>query len=139
MCVLFVVDDDFTFQRIIKIMLTRSPVFKHVVNFTESSSFLNYLNNNKNDHSNLPDIIFLDLNMPETDGWDILDHINNNYNSYKKDIKVYIVTVSIRRADREKALSYNFVQDFISKPLYRDKIIDISNGFYQNLSKSGSY
>ena len=89
MCVLFVVDDDFTFQRIIKIMLTRSPVFKHVVNFTESSSFLNYLNYNKNDHSNLPDIIFLDLNMPETDGWDILDHINNNYNSYKKDIKVY--------------------------------------------------
>ena len=128
MSVLFVVDDDFTYQRIIKLMLAKSPVFKYVVNFTEGNSLLNYLDNNKTDAANLPDILFLDLNMPDTDGWAVLNFINKNYHSFIKPIKVYVVTVSIRNVDREKALSYTFVQDFISKPLYRDKIISIANG-----------
>jgi CheY-like chemotaxis protein len=131
MCVLFVVDDDFTYQRIIKLMLAKSPVFKNVVNFAEGNSLLNYLNNNKTDATNLPDILFLDLNMPDTDGWAVLNFINKNYYSFIKPIKVYVVTVSIRKVDREKALNYTFVYDFISKPLYRDKIISIANSFYQ--------
>ena len=130
MSVLFVVDDDFTYQRIIKLILTKSTAFKHVIHFTEGNSLLNYLNINKADAANLPDILFLDLNMPDTDGWAVLNYINKNYQSFIKPLKVYVVTVSIRNIDREKALSYAFVHDFISKPLYRDKIMSIANEFY---------
>jgi CheY-like chemotaxis protein len=124
---LFIVDDDIVFQRIIKMTLIKYPAFKHVHYFTEGKSLLTYLIENKNDFSNLPDVIFLDLSMPELDGWGVLDAMQQFYNSLCKKIAVYIVTVSVIARDKERALAYGFVKEFISKPLYGDKIIAIKN------------
>ncbi len=123
----FIVDDDILFHRIIKMTLVKYPIFKHVHFFTQGKSLLTYLAENRNDFSNLPDIIFLDLNMPFPDGWDVLEAVQNLYNSLCKKIAVYVVTVSIMEKDKQKALGYHFVHDFISKPLYSDKMIAINN------------
>jgi CheY-like chemotaxis protein len=124
---LFIVDDDMVFQRIMKMTLIKYPVFKHVHYFTEGKSLLTYLIKNKNDFSNLPDVIFLDLSMPELDGWGVLDAMQHFYSSLCKKIAVYIVTVSVIAKDKERAATYGFVEEFISKPLYGDKIMAIKN------------
>lgn len=129
MCTLFVVDDDITYQRIVKLILTKNSVFKHVLYFNEGRELMNYLKLNNHDQSNLPDIIFLDLNMPELDGWAVLDTLERMHKSYGRNIAVYIVTVSVRAVDKERALNYSIVREFISKPLYREKIISIVNDF----------
>ena len=132
MCTLFVVDDDITYQRIVKLILSKNSVFKHVLYFSQGDELMHYLKKYNNDGANLPDIIFLDLNMPELDGWAVLDTLQKLHRSYSKNISVYVVTVSVREVDKERAMEYSIVKEYISKPLYREKIMSIVNDFNNN-------
>jgi CheY-like chemotaxis protein len=102
--------------------------------FDEGKQLLSYLTEFNQDHSNLPDLIFLDLNMPGLDGWAVLDAFAQIQKSFAKKILVYIVTVSIRDVDRERAMGYDFVMDFISKPLYKERIVSIVESFNNDFS-----
>ena len=66
-------------------------------------------------------IVFLDINMPEMNGWEFLD----TFDFKGADCKVYMLTSSINENDKHKATSYPIVQDFISKPLSFDKLSKI--------------
>jgi len=124
---LFVADDNELDMRIIRLNLAKSPVFGHVLYFNDGKPLWDYIKANMNDHVNLPDVIFLDLNMREMDGWSVLESLDKNYDKLVKAISVYIISTSVSIADRQKSMSYHFVKEFISKPLYRDKIISIAN------------
>ena len=123
---LFVADDNELDLRIIRLNLAKNPVFGHVLYFNDGQPLWDYIKSNINDLSNLPDIIFLDINMREMDGWDVLSNIEQVYNRLVKPVSVYIISTSVSAADRSRALDYHFVKEFISKPLYRDKIISIA-------------
>ena len=128
MSVLCIVDDNELDQRIIKLNLIRYPVFKHVLYFNGGLQLLNYLKENRNDYTNLPDIILLDLNMPQFSGWNVLEALETVYPSLCKKIAIYIISASIIPKDINKALSYDFVIDFISKPVTKDILTAIANG-----------
>lgn len=68
----------------------------------------------------LPDIILLDINMPVMDGWDFLDEFTKIPS--RKKIIIYIVTSSIDPADVNKAKQYEYVSNYLVKPITFDKI-----------------
>jgi CheY-like chemotaxis protein len=123
---LFVADDNELDLRIIRLNLARNAVFGHVLYFNDGKPLWDYIKSNIDDAVNLPDVIFLDLNMPEIDGWSVLESLEKNYARLPKPISVYIISTSIDINERRKAMNYHFVKEFISKPLYRDKIISIA-------------
>jgi CheY-like chemotaxis protein len=123
---LFVADDNELDLRIIRLNLAKHPVFGHVLYFNDGKPLWDYIKSNINDAVNLPDVIFLDINMPEVDGWSVLECLENVYDRLVKPVSVYIISTSVNAADRSRAMNYNFVKEFISKPLYRDKIISIA-------------
>jgi CheY-like chemotaxis protein len=96
-----------------------SPV-DEVVSSTDGKATLNYLIENKENTENLPDYIFLDLNMPEYSGWDFLKEYQKIYSSLRKAIKLYIVSSSINPTDIKRSKNYSFVNSFIIKPLSRE-------------------
>lgn len=70
----------------------------------------------------IPDIIFLDINMPVMDGWQFLDEFQNLPAVLLEKTKIFMLTSSIDADDMLKAKAYSSVSDFISKPLTSNKI-----------------
>ncbi len=70
-----------------------------------------------------PDLIFLDLNMPEINGWRFLDVLKERNDP----TQVVIVTSSTSSLDMQKAQKYNQVIDFLIKPLSKNTILDLKN------------
>src|SRR5688500_1879330 len=68
-----------------------------------------------------PDIIFLDINMPDVDGWDFLEAFQNFPPEIQQRCQVIILTSSIDFSDIKKSKTYSSVKDFISKPLTPEK------------------
>ena len=66
----------------------------------------------------VPDIIFLDLNMPVMTGWQFLDEMRNASFSHK----VAILTSSTSNDDFEKSKEYGNVINFYVKPLNPDEL-----------------
>ncbi|MFT4521761.1 MAG: response regulator RpfG family c-di-GMP phosphodiesterase [Bacteroidia bacterium] len=69
----------------------------------------------------MPDLIFLDINMPKMNGWDFLDAFT------EKTLKapVYLLSSSINKQDFDKSETYEVVNGFISKPLMEEKLSEV--------------
>ena len=88
-----------------------------IIDFTVPAAALSALEDER------PDLIFLDLNMPEINGWNFLDALEK-----KKDpTRVVIVTSSVSNLDKEKAQNYNQVVDFLIKPLNKNIILSLKD------------
>jgi CheY-like chemotaxis protein len=70
-----------------------------------------------------PNFLFLDLNMPEMNGWDFLDQFHPEDN----DAQIYILSSSVDQRDITKASQYHVVKDYLSKPLIKKYIKTIFN------------
>lgn len=88
-------------------------------NGEEALEFFKQASNRKNLSSpaQIPDIIFLDLNMPVMNGWDFLEHFSNEVYPKFSDVKVVILSSTIDPSDYLKAKQYEAVTHFLSKPL----------------------
>jgi CheY-like chemotaxis protein len=64
-----------------------------------------------------PTLILLDLNMPLKTGWDFLDEFRTIAKPFSITPKIYFLTSSDYRGDREKASSYPEILDFLDKPI----------------------
>ena len=84
---------------------------------------MTYILENSNTPQNLPDLIFLDIQMPFIDGWQFLDHYIGL--TLPKPITIYVVSSSISSLDHEKSHQYTIISDFIVKPFSKNKILDV--------------
>ena len=85
--------------------------------FSSPMESIQYLEKIKADNWEYP-IIFLDINMPQMNGWQFLDQIA----TLKMNPAVYILTSSIDSNDIEKARTYKNIKAFLTKPLTQDKM-----------------
>ena len=78
-------------------------------------------------------LIFLDINMPELDGWQFLNELNKLEEADR--FVVILVTSSVDMADKTRAESYSIVQGYIEKPLTLDRVNSLQlNGNFQYFS-----
>ena len=114
-----IVDDDEMVIFLHKIAVVESGLTaKPVVAFNGSQALDHIL-----EHSETSFLILLDINMPEMDGWEFLDAIQN----HSAKLFIVMVTSSVDSRDRNKALRYAQVIDYIEKPLSADKCARIKS------------
>ena len=74
--------------------------------------------------ADLPDIILLDLIMPDMDGWNFLDELNKS--GKKKDtMRIFILSAFAKVKDRQLAKEHPLVQGYFDKPLSRVSVESI--------------
>jgi CheY-like chemotaxis protein len=122
---LVIIDDDPIDHFLMQHILQDNSYFDHTTYTMEPSLVLDFIEENSSDPDTLPDIIFLDLAMPQFDGWDFLDRFQSLIPALGKNIKVYILTSSVRPIDKERSKHYPFIKSFISKPLEQSTINEI--------------
>lgn len=105
--------DNFISKRIIEI-----TKFAHRVEVKGSGkTALDYLKENENNPENLPNIIFLDINMPIVDGFVFLYEFEKFNELVRNKCKVIILSSSDNKRDIDKIVNNDHVIKFITKPL----------------------
>ncbi len=70
-----------------------------------------------------PDVIILDLMMPDVDGWAIYNHVKAN--PELKLTPVVVVTAKAQAADKALALHLAKVDGYLTKPYEQSQLIDM--------------
>jgi DNA-binding response OmpR family regulator len=68
-----------------------------------------------------PDLILLDLMMPDIDGWDVYQQLKSNDQTSK--IPVIVITAKAQPIDRVLGLHIAKVDDYISKPFHPQELL----------------
>ncbi len=122
---LLCIDDDETTLLLIKIVVQKALFAKEVITFMSGSEALEYyqhLSEASPETTELPQLIFLDLNMPLMNGWEFLDAFIEKYYSKFEHTKVVVLSSSANPADKEKVKGYPMIIGYISKPLTMDML-----------------
>lgn len=119
---ILLVDDDQITNFINTKLITREFNL-NVTAYTNAQEALTYLRGlTTSTPEDMPNVIFLDINMPIMDGWEFLELFQKFSESVLNACKVIMLTSSIDAEDIEKSKKYRTVKDFVSKPLTSEKI-----------------
>lgn len=116
------IDDDNIYQFVACKTLESTGFADRIQVCSNGEEAYNFLKKNANNIDELPDIILLDINMPVMNGWEFLELYQPFKATLPKDIPVFMVTSSMNDQDREFAKRFSCVQDYVVKPLAKEKI-----------------
>jgi CheY-like chemotaxis protein len=111
------VDDNETDNFISKRIIEITKFAKRVEVKNSGKSALDYLKENQSSAEDLPNIIFLDINMPIVDGFVFLYEFEKFSEVVRNKCKVIILSSSDNKRDIDKIVNNNHVIKFITKPL----------------------
>ncbi len=94
--------------------------------FRTGQEGLDYLKANKSLADALPEMIFLELNMPGIDGFQFLEEFAKIDGFVHERCKIILLTSTFSPRDIDRAASNRFVRKYLDKPLNSRKLEAIS-------------
>lgn len=120
-----IIDDDK-----ILIFLTRKLINSYdstieISEYGDGHEAVEFFKANMPSETQYPDVIFLDISMPVMDGWEFLEEYGKIPQEIRKNIQLYMFSSSISAHDMERATSNPNVNDYLTKPLTKEKLVEI--------------
>jgi CheY-like chemotaxis protein len=112
---IYLVDDDRIVNLVNRYVFEKAGFkgeLKIFVNAREALGDIRHLTNEE-----LPDLVFLDINMEPMNGWEFLDELSLLPQTGLQHCRVILLSSSIARDEIERSKRYKIVCDFVSKPL----------------------
>lgn len=125
--IICVIDDDDIYKYAVKRAVKVNKLTNKIITFSNGEEALDFLEDNLNEKDNIPDIIFLDINMPIMDGFEFIEEYIKLKPSVGKKITIYMVSSSIDEADIKKAKSISEVSDYLLKPIKPKELSELIN------------
>ncbi|WP_159021042.1 response regulator [Algibacter sp. L3A6] len=120
-----IVDDDDIYQFTVVKTLELLEFEKNIKVFSDGEEALEFLLSNLNQNDELPDVIFLDINMPIMDGYQFMEEYVKIKSKLGKKTVIYMVSSSVDPVDIEKAKRISDISDYIIKPIEPGKLKSI--------------
>lgn len=113
---ILIIDDDLVSQFASRYAVEQSAVKSQIYMYDGALEALEFLNELLENEEDFPDVILLDLVMPQMGGWEFIENfekINNN----RFNTKIYILSAFTNAADREKAKNHPHIAGYYNKPI----------------------
>lgn len=130
------IDDDTIFNFIHSEVIKKVEPDAMVSMFNSAKDGLKFLQEKIEQSQMLPDVLFLDIRMPELDGFAILDELSKYPIASLQGMHIYMLTSSLDDRDRMKALKSELVKGFKSKTLTATMLIEILEELTKNKPKA---
>lgn len=121
------IDDDAIFNFVHAKIINQVDEQAQLVDFTSSTAALAFMTEQANAGNSEPIIVFLDINMPEMNGFELLDALLKLPSDYVAKLSIYIITSSLNQLDVQKSKGYSILKGYIAKPLSFDRVKEVVN------------
>ena len=119
---IMLVDDNQTDNMIHRRILTKANVAENIADFLFAEDALNYL---KTSEGRNTDLIFLDINMPQMNGFEFLDELGKLNNNPKKLPIIVMLSTLNPNWDNDVSNKYPLIKHFFTKPLTEKFVFEI--------------
>ncbi|OOQ57006.1 response regulator [Mucilaginibacter pedocola] len=127
-----IIDDDDIFIYGFKKFMEIKGVFAEILNFSNGQEAIDYLKD-PSYADKLPDVIFVDINMPVMDGWEFTHNFEELKSQMGKKVSLYAISSSVDVNDINRAKKNPVIEDYILKPISETYIADIINSYQPGL------
>ncbi|MEO6176351.1 MAG: response regulator [Flavobacterium circumlabens] len=115
-----IIDDNVIDLYIASRMITQNNFGKKVLLYSEAEEAMKYLQDNQDNISELPQVLFVDIYMPLMSGFEFLEAYEKLSAAVKKHCKAYIISSTIDNEDIARSNSNKNVISFHVKPITKE-------------------
>lgn len=133
---ILLVDDDSVTNMMHRRVIERSGRAKVIDVVTDGQEALDLLRSDLAAGRQLPELIFLDINMPGMGGFEFLEHYANLQIDPDAQLIIVMLSTSLLEADHVRAQADPNVHSFCDKPLRVEKLLELIEEFQLQMSRN---
>ncbi|WP_299319940.1 response regulator [uncultured Maribacter sp.] len=127
---ILLVDDDELYLYLMEKTIHQISKELVVSTFTDGEQAVEYIAKCTEEQVELPEVIFLDINMPFLDGWGFLNEFKKLKPKIINNINIYMVSSSMRDSDVKRASNFEELTGYVVKPVNKVQLAEIFKKIY---------
>lgn len=124
------IDDNETTNFYNEDILLETELFNKIIVMSSGTEAIDYFSVLKNKSLPLPQLVFLDIKMPDYEGFEVLEHLEEIWKEELDKVIICVLTTSRHKRDLEKFEKFTSAVEFLEKPLLISMIHNLIKKYF---------